>query len=85
MHLNRNRFKLFGMSIEAMDILLFTWVSFNSSIMDYIHNKVLDEIIHPIPIFNDTTIEVWKSNDIFFPYFTGYMFTYPCWIMVFHP
>ena len=47
--------------------LLLTWTS------NYIHYKVWDEIINPLPNFDRTPIDVWKWISISIPHFTGHV------------
>ena len=52
---------------------------FPTSISNYIHYKVWDEINFPIPNLNCTTVEVWEWIRNFIPHFTEHVITYPCW------
>ena len=51
---------------------------FSGWVSDYVHDKMLDKITYPSPIFIGPTVEAseWMSN---FMHFTGYVITYPCW------
>ena len=55
----------------------FTWIL--ACISNFIHYKVLEEIIHPFSNINKRAFKVWKLISNFIPYFTGHVITYPCW------
>ena len=50
---------------------------FPTWIVNYIHDKVWDEI--PFPNFRGAAIEVWEWISNFVSCFTGHMITYQCW------
>ena len=54
-------------------ILIPVWISNN------IHYKVWDEIIYPLPNFNDADVEVWEQISDFISLFTGHVIIYQCW------
>ena len=49
-----------------------------TGISNYIHYKVWDEIISPVPNFNDEAAEDWECSNDFIPHFTRHVITYSC-------
>ena len=62
-----------GYQYELMAIPV--WIS------NYIHYKVRDEVVHPIPNFHfhSSAIEVREGMSNFITHLTGHVITYPCW------
>ena len=48
-------------------------------ICSYIHYNVWDEITHPFPKFNGTTVKVWEWMSNFIPCFIVHVITHPYW------
>ena len=53
--------------------LILAWKS------NYIHYKMYDKIIYPLPNFNGTIVAVWEWISNFTTHFIGHVITYPCW------
>ena len=46
--------------------------------INYIYDKVLDQITFLSPNFNGCTFQVWKRIGNLIPHLTGCVITYPC-------
>ena len=53
--------------------IIHAWIS------NHIHYNAWDEMTHPFPNFNGTTVEVWEWISNFIPHFTGHEICYLCW------